>query len=174
MAEWISVYGLHPVGLNAEAMRRDLDTADLWTEAEMLGLSEDEVDAAAESALCHLRVDPTGEDGAIQVRWKPEGRPIQIKSLTGPEAQDQIAETLAEHLPPATCPGLARVRDHVGQARQVVNLEMGIEDAQHLGAALSGLLAFSLAEASDGLVWFFDRDWAAPADRAVTIWTPDE
>lgn len=173
MAEWITVYGLHPVEFNAEAMRHELDAADLWTEAETLGLADDETDAAVESALRHLRVEPAREGGPIEVRWKPEGRPIQINGFTGLEAQEQIAETLEEHLPPATGPGLARVRDHLRQARQVVNLEMNSEDAQHLGAVLGGLLAFSLAEAGDGLVWFFDRHWVAPDDRAVTIWTPE-
>lgn len=175
MAEWISVYGLQPVELDAAAMRHELDAADLWTEAEMLGLSDDAADEAVESAFRHLRVEPAGDGETVDVHWKLAGRPIRITSLAGPEAQRQITETLEERLPPATGrPGPARVRDHLRRSRHVVNLEMSAEDARQLGAALGGLLAFSLAEASAGLVCFFDRDWAAPGDRAVTIWAPGD
>jgi hypothetical protein len=54
-----------------------------------------------------------------------------------------------------------------------VNIEMGGADAGDSGTAFGGLLAFSLAEAGDGLVWLFDRDWVAPGERAVTVWAPE-
>jgi len=174
MAEWISVYGRRVAELSTAAMQRELEAADLWTQAEALGLPDDEADAAVESALHHLRIELAADGGAFEVHWKPEGRPIRVKSVTGPEAREQVTEALEEFLPPATEPGPARIRDHLHQAQQVVNLEMSAEDAQHLGAALGGLLALSFAESNDGLVWFFDRDWVSPEDPAATIWTPDE
>ncbi|MGV9351019.1 hypothetical protein ACWDSD_41125 [Streptomyces spiralis] len=82
--------------LNAEAMRHELDTADLWTEVEVLGVPEDAVDAAVESVLSRLRVKSTQEGGTVEVQGKPEGRPIRIRSITGPEARKQAAETLEE------------------------------------------------------------------------------
>lgn len=91
-----SVFSLHPVELNAEAMRHELDTADLWTEVEVLGVPEDAVDAAVESVLSRLRVKSTQEGGTVEVQGKPEGRPIRIRSITGPEARKQAAETLEE------------------------------------------------------------------------------
>lgn len=175
MAEWISVYGRRPVALSADAIHRELVTADLWSEAELLGLPEDEADAAVESALRHLRVDTMTDRGVIEVRWKPDGRPLQIHGGTGPEARHQVAETLAEHLPSAAAsPGLAHVRGQLQRTRQVVNLELGGGDARRMGAVIGGVLAFSLAEASEGLVCFFDHDWVAPKDRSVTLWAPDD
>jgi hypothetical protein len=32
-------------------------------------------------------------------------------------------------------------------------------------------LAFFVAEQGDGLVWFYHRDWASPADRGTNIFT---
>jgi hypothetical protein len=172
MAEWISVYCRRQVRLDAEAMRRELDVADLWTLAEALDLDDDELDTAIESMIGNLRVESADDGGAqIQVHWKPEGRPIQISTVTGGQALEQIAETLEEFLPPGTDPDLVRIRWHLNQCQQVVNFEMGIDDAQHLGATIGEVLAFFVAETGDGMVWFFDRDWVSPDDRAATIWT---
>ncbi|MEW2386305.1 hypothetical protein AB0873_30090 [Micromonospora sp. NPDC047707] len=182
MAEWISVYCRRQVSLEAEAMRRELDVADLWTLAEALELAEDELDAAVESMFRHLRVEPAGDGRAwIEVHWKPEGRPIQIGSVTD---KRQIADMLEESLPAATGPGAAsatgepgpptRVRTHLRQCQQIVNFELSIDDAQHLGATIGEVLAFFIAGAGEGLVWFFGQGWAFLDDRAATIWTTGE
>jgi len=166
VAEWISVYNRRPVELDAAALRRSLDDADLWTLAETLDIPEDEVDAAVRQ----LRVEATG--GRIEVHWKPSGRPIQISAVDGSRAQGEVTETLDVRLPVLNSPGLARVREHLGGCAQIVHLEMGIDDARHLGATLGEVLAFSVATAGDGLIWFFDQAWAAPDNPAATIWTP--
>ena len=166
MAEWISVYNRRPVDLDPAALRRSLDDADLWTLAEALDISEDEVDVA----IGHLRVAPG--DGGIDVHWKASGRPIQIRAVDGARAAGEVAETLDVRLPELNSPGLARVREHLGGCAQIVHLEMGIDDARHLGATLGEVLAFSVATAGDGLVWFFDQAWASPDNPAATIWMP--
>jgi hypothetical protein len=172
MSEWISVYCRRPIALDAAAMRRALDDADVWTLAEALDVAEDELDTAVESMSHNLRVAPAPDGTCVEVGWKPQGRPIRISSVTGAEAGEQIAETL-EELPPATGPGPARVRDHLGQCRQVVNLEMGAEDARHLGATLGQVLAFHVAGAGEGLVCFFDQEWASPENRTLWRVLPD-
>ena len=172
MGHWFIVYCRRQVRLDAEAMRCELDVADLWTVAEALDLADAEMDTAIESISGCLRLESADDSGeSVDVHWKPAGRPIQISSVTGKQALQDIAETLEEVLPSASDLALAQVRDHVSQCQQVVYFEMGIKDFENLGAAIAWVLAFLVAEAGDGLVLYHHKDWISPGDRAVTIWT---
>lgn len=168
MSEWISVYCRHPIELDADAMRREIESADLWTLAESLDLSSLNIMVGVESLRLHLRIEAVGS--SINVHWKPAGRPIHVTTLLGPAAAAEAAETMSEFVADATVAGSLRVRECLRSCEQIVHFEMGGADAQHLGAPLGEVLAFSVAEAGDGLVWFFGREWASPADRGTTIW----
>lgn len=156
------------VRLDPGEMLRELHDADLMTLAEVLDLPEGE-EAAVEAMLPHLRVDRAGD--TVEVHWRPAGRPIQLDVVHGDEAAAYRRALLAEELPPADGDGARRVLAHLRQVRSIVFLEMGLADSHHLAATIGEVLAFHLAEAGDGLVWFYHRDWAAPDARGTTIWT---
>jgi hypothetical protein len=173
----VTVYCTRSVAdLTREMMRDELDQADLVTLAEALDLPEGE-EAAVRAMQPHLRVeggrDQHGNASArfdyIEVYWKAgESRPIQIERTT--DVATDIAETL-ENLPASNAAGAQRVRAHLARTIEIVYFEMGISDSLHLGATLSEVLAFFVAERGDGLVWFYHRDWAAPDDRGTNLWT---
>ncbi len=146
-----------------------LKQADLMTLAESLDLPEGEVSAVkAMWTQYRLEAHGTSIDG-VQIHWHATQRPIQIRS--GPPLAGEIEETL-EHLPDSNEAGAARVRAHIRAARHVVEFEMGIDGSQHLAATIGEVLAFFLAEAGDGIVWFYSREFASPEDRGATLWQP--
>ena len=157
--------------LTADALRRELDAADLMTLAEHLELPEGE-EAAVRAIRPHLRVEAASapELRYAEVHWKPAGRPIQISRAT--EVAGELAETL-ENLPEADMSGARRVRAHLASCQEIVHFEMGIDDSLHLGAVLGEVLAFCFAEEGDGLIWFYHRDWASPEDRGLCLWTTE-
>ncbi|MET7771845.1 hypothetical protein [Nocardia sp. NPDC005366] len=169
MAEWISVYCESRIELDVKELRDELATADLRTLAKAVFDSDEEAARALEAATRNLRIERYGAE--IEVRWKSAGRPLQIRAVSGAAAEGDIAEVLAERLPAASGPGPDRVRAQLARSQQVVYLEMAANDAKGLGAVFGEVLAFRLAAAGDGLVWLFDREWAAPDDRAVPIWS---
>jgi hypothetical protein len=63
------------------------------------------------------------------------------------------------------------VRAHLGETRSVVYIQLGIADPNQLAATIGEVLAFHIAEAGDGLVRFYDREWASPTHRGVAIWS---
>lgn len=169
VAEWISVYCESRIELDVKELRDELATADLRTLAKAVFDSDEEAARALEAATRNLRIERYGAE--IEVRWKSAGRPLQIRAVSGAAAEGDIAEVLAERLPAASGPGPDRVRAQLARSQQVVYLEMAANDAKGLGAVFGEVLAFRLAAAGDGLVWLFDREWAAPDDRAVPIWS---
>ncbi len=169
VAEWISVYCGSRIELDVKDMREELATADLKTLAEAVFDTDEEAARALESAAGQLRIERHGAE--IEVHWKSAGRPLQIRAVSGTAAEGDIAEVLAQRLPAGSGPGPDRVRAQLARSRQVVYLEMGVNEAKGLGAVFGEVLAFRLAAAGDGLVWLFDRQWAAPDDRAVPIWS---
>jgi len=165
----INIYCRHAdVVLDPQAMLHEIKLADLMTLAEDLDLPEGE-EAAVEAIWPHLRVELAG--GTVEVYWKPEGRPIQIDVVGGDEVRGYIAEMVEEQLPPAEHPGALRVLAHLAETRSIVFIQMGVADSHHLGATIGEVLAFAIAEAGDGLVLFYERDWASPDDRGENIWT---
>lgn len=165
----VNVYCTRSVAHLTPAMfRAELDEADLMTLAEALDLPEGE-EEAVEAMLPHLRVEGDPDRFApVEVYWKPgDGRPIQIARTT--DVAGEIAETL-ENLPASRSNGARRVRDHLARTIEIVHVELGIDDSLHLGATLSEVLAFFIAEQGDGLVWFYHRDWASPDDRGANLW----
>lgn len=169
VAEWISVYCESRIELDARELREELAVADLRPLAEAVFDSDEEAARALENAARHLRVERHGAE--IEVQWKPAGPHLQIRAISGAAAENDIAEVLADRLPAGSGPGPDRVRAQLARAQQVVYLEMGGPDARGLGGVLGEVLAFRLAAAGDGLVWLFDRRWAAPEDRSVPIWS---
>jgi hypothetical protein len=168
----INVYCRRPTArLTADALRRELDDADLMTLAEHLELPEGE-EAAVRAIRPHLRVEaaPGPELRYAEIRWKPAGRPIQISRAT--EVAAELAETL-ENLPAGDTPGARRVRAHLANCQEIIHFEMGIDDSLHLGSVLGEVLAFRFAEEGDGLIWFYYRDWASPEDRGLRLWTTE-
>lgn len=176
MAEWITVFCRRPVDLEPAGMRDVLDDADLETLAEVqLDTPGEGLEPMIADVLRNLRAEPARDAGAsIDVHYRAEGRPIQISTASGREAEAQITETMEEFPLEAQEPGVLLLREHLNMCVQVVNIEMDADAAGHLGAVLGGELAYAIAEDGDGLVWFFDRDWVSPADRATTLWSnPD-
>ena len=74
-------------------------------------------------------------------------------------------------LPESDEPGVTRLRAHLSATKEVVSIEMGISGAEHLAATISEVLAFYLAERGDGVVWCYEREFVAPDDRTVALWT---
>ncbi len=166
----VTVYCRRSVAhLTPRAMRAELDSADLMTLAEALDLPEGE-EAAVKAIRPHLRVE--GEGGPFdyaEVHWRPSGRPIQIERVTAPNRVRGDVDEVLEELSGLEATGARRVCEHLRGVREVVYFEMGIGDSLHLGATLTEVLAFFVADAGDGLCDFYRRDWASPADRATNI-----
>jgi hypothetical protein len=176
VAAWIDVYCRRAdVQLDPDDLFRAVDEADLMTLAEVLDLPEGE-EAAVEAAEPYLSAEWAGD--AVNFYWKA-GRPLRVEVLHGDRATDDVAE-LVENLPSTSSDGSdgaagsdgeQRVRAHLRETRSIVYIQMGIDDSNHLGATIGEVLAFHIAEQADGIVRFYDREWAAPADRGVAIWT---
>lgn len=153
-------------------LRAEVDAADLMTLAEALDLPEGE-EAAVEAMRPHLRwVSDEGELHVVELHWKPAGRPIQIHRVDDPDAVradvDEVLEALANDA------DAAAVCTHLQGVREIVYFEMGIDDSMHLGATLTEVLAFFVAEAGDGIVDFYRREWASPDDRGENLFVwPD-
>jgi hypothetical protein len=158
--------------VSAEMLVRELRDADLMTLAEALDLPEGE-EAAVEQMWKHFRVEPaTGSIDGLEIHWHEQQRPIQVRC--GPPLDGEIEETL-EELPSASeGPGVARVREHLAGAREIVELEMGIDGSLHLAATISEVAAFYLAQLGDGIVCFYHREFASPEDRGATLWRTEE
>lgn len=153
MGEWISVFCRRPVDLEPARISDVLDDAGLDTPAEP-------------------RAEPAADAGAlIDVHFAASGRPLQISTASGREAEAQITETMAEFPIESQEAGVLLVREHLNMCVQVINIEMEPDAVGAVGAELGGELAYAIAEDGEGLVWFFDRDWVSPSDRATTLWT---
>ena len=166
MAAWIDVYCRdEDVHLDPDELLRAVDEADLMTLAEPLDLPEGE-EAAVEAAQPYLSAEWAGD--AVNFYWRP-GRPLRLEVLHGFDAEEDVIELLGD-LPPSGDQGLERVRAHLGGTRSVVYIQIGLADSNRLAATIGEVLAFHIAEKGDGIVRFYDREWAAPADRGVAIW----
>lgn len=165
----VTVYCRKSVALlSPAAMKAELDSADLMTLAEALELPEGE-EEAVRAMRPHLRVE--GDDGPfdyVEVHWKPKkGRPIQIERVDDRDhVRADVGEVLAEL---SGVEGAERVCEHLKGVKEIVYFEMGIDDSLNLGATLTEVLAFFVAEAGDGLVDFYRRDWASPDDRGANV-----
>ncbi|MFO0617200.1 MAG: hypothetical protein U0414_31675 [Polyangiaceae bacterium] len=165
----VTVYCRRSVAhLRRADLEAEIEAADLMTLAEALDLPEGE-EAAVEAMRPHLRWG--GDEGsvdAVELHWKPEGRPIQIERVDDAGAVradvDEVLEALDED------EEAAGVCEHLRGVREIVYFEMGIDDSMHLGATLTEVLAFFVADAGDGLVDFYRRDWASPNDRAENLY----
>lgn len=150
---------------DAEAMRSELDDADLYTLAEVHDLPGGE-EAAVDAMWEVLKIEATAR--TAEIHWHREQRPIQISHDTDVAAE--VAETL-ENLPKSRTRNAKRVRDHLAKTVSIVAFEMGIIGSNDLAATISEVLAFWFAERADGLVWFYHREFASPDDRGETLWT---
>lgn len=166
----VNVYCKRSVAsLTGAALRRELDAADLMTLAEALELPDGE-EFAVRTMRPHLRIVAEGTPFTrAEVHWKPGGRPIQIDRIVD-DAPAHLAELLEGELPEARTADAKRVVEHLRRCEEIVYLELGVDDSLHLGATLAEVLAFYIAAQGDGLVWFYHRDWASPADRGATLW----
>ncbi len=136
--------------VTADELRRELDDADLMTLAECLDL-------------------PGGEEAAVR-----EMRPhLKVSGGDGAEAKAHVRELVEEWLPEADDEGARAVLKHLGECNEIVYIEMGLDDSNHLGATLAEVIAFHLAERGNGLVYFYSRDWASPKDRGENLWTTE-
>ncbi|MCX5744322.1 MAG: hypothetical protein NT062_17670 [Proteobacteria bacterium] len=62
------------------------------------------------------------------------------------------------------------MREHLSKSVEVVGFELGASGSLHLGATISEVLAFYVAEQGEGVVWFYAREFASPHDRGATLW----
>jgi hypothetical protein len=153
--------------VTAQMLAAELGDADLMTLAEALALPEGE-EAAVEELEKHLRFEPAdGSLDGLTIRWHEQQRPIQIECE--PPLPDELEEALDE-LPDDQSAVAARVRAHLAATTEVVAIEMGIDGSQHLAATIAEVLAFYLAERGDGIIRFYDREFASPQDRGATLW----
>ncbi|NOU28334.1 MAG: hypothetical protein HOO96_10570 [Polyangiaceae bacterium] len=156
--------------LTPTMLEAELRAADLMTLAEGLELPEGE-EAAVATMWTHFRID--ADDASIhgvEIRWDGVQRPIQVSAA--PPLEGELEETL-ENLPESDAPGAARVREHVGATVEIVDFEMGIGGSNHLAATIAEVLAFYVAEQADGIVWFYNDEFAAPDDRGATLLSTD-
>lgn len=157
-----SVAGLTPAML-VEALR----DADLMTLAECLELPGGE--AAAVKAMWkyfRLAQDDAGDIDGVELHWHEQHRPIQVRR--GPPLPGELAE-VSEGLEKLKSKGAKRVRAHLKETIEVVEFEMGIHGSLDLAATISEVLAFFVAERGDGIVLFYNREFAAPDDRGATL-----
>ena len=157
-----SVAGLTPAMLVDE-----LRNADLMTLAECLDLPGGE-SAAVKAMWKYFRLeedDPRDIDG-IELHWHKQHRPIQVRR--GPPIPGELEE-LREGLDKLKSKGAKRVRKHLEETVEVIEFEMGIPGSLDLAATISEVLAFFVAERGDGIVLFYNREFAAPDDRGATI-----
>lgn len=158
----VLVYCKKPIGkISAAQLEQELRNADLMTLAEVHDLPEGEEAAVEEMWRC-FRLDLSA--ASAEIHWHKKQRPIQIG--WGPPLAGEMEETLGE-LP--TTEAAQRVRARLEQTTHVVSFEMGIDGSHHLAATISEVLAFFFAERSDGIVWFYFREFASPDDRGATL-----
>lgn len=167
MSAWIDVYcHAADVRLDVDAMLHELERADLMTLAEHLDLPEGE-EAAVEEMWRYLRL--VRVEDTVNVCWRHGGRPMQLRVVRGADAAAHVT-ALKDQLPPSDDAGARRVLAHLSRTTSIVNIDMALDDANHLGATVGEVLAFFIAELGDGLIYFYGRDWASPTDRASSLW----
>jgi len=161
VGDWISVFCRRAVRLDPPLLRAALDDADLYVLAEALELDDDQ-DDRVDALLDHLRVEagPVG----IDVHWWPDRRPIQVGAHTGAAADERVAETLEEQddLPDG-------IGDHLADCVQVVDIELVLDPVGDLNETVAEVLAFAVAAAGDGLVWFYDQEWVDATRETVWV-----
>ncbi len=166
MPERVMVYLKRSVAhVSGARLVEELEQADLMTLAESLELPEGE-EAAVDAMWEVFSLTPEGAtdiDG-IELTFHREHRPVQVRR--GPPLEGELEELL-ESLEGQD--GADRVRTHLEATTEIVEFEMGIPGSHHLGATISEVLAFFLAEQGDGIVLFYHREFAAPDDRGNAL-----
>jgi hypothetical protein len=154
-------------GLTPAMLVEELRNADLMTLAECLDLPGGEAAAVSEMWKCfRLDHDDASSIDGVELHWHPKHRPIQVR--WGPPLGGELDE-LRDDLEKVTSKGAARVRQHLEATVEVVEFEMGVPGSLDLAATISEVLAFFVAERGEGLVLFYNRDFAAPDDRGATL-----
>jgi hypothetical protein len=168
MPERVLVFCKTPVaGITPAMLVAELRDADLMTLAECLDLPEGE-SAAVKTMWKHFRLehaDAKDLDG-VELHWHEKHRPIQVRR--GPPLGGELAELL-EGLEGVKSKGAARVRKHLKETLEVAEFEMGIPGSLDLAATISEVLAFFVAERGDGIVLFYNREFASPENRGATL-----
>ena len=154
-------------GLTSAMLVTELRDADLMTLAECLNLPEGE-SAAVRAMWKHFRAeeDDTTDIDGLELHWHASHRPIQVRR--GPPLGGELQELGAE-LASLKSKGAKRVREYLAATVEVVEFEMGIPGSLDLAATIAEVLAFFVAERGDGVVLFYNREFAAPDDRGRTI-----
>jgi hypothetical protein len=148
-------------GLTPKMLVDELRDADLMTLAEVLELPDGEVAAVKAMWKClRLEHDDANDINGVELHWHAEQRPIQVRR--GPPLGGELVELL-EGLETAKSKGANRVREHLAATTE------GIPGSLDLAATISEVLAFFVAERGDGIVLFYNREFASPDDRGATL-----
>lgn len=154
-------------GLTPKMLVDELRDADLMTLAEVLELPDGEA-AAVKAMWKYFRIEhhDANDINHVELHWNAQHRPIQVRR--GPPLGGELAELL-EGIETAKSKGAKRVREHLEATTEVVEFEMGIPGSHDLAATISEVLAFFVAERGDGIVLFYNREFASPDDRGATL-----
>lgn len=156
-----SVAGVTPMELQAE-----LKDADLMTLAEVLELPEGEqraVDTFWKTGF-KLEADDASDIDGVALHFHADYGPVLIRREPPiPEELVELRRAIEGR------PGADLVRETLDATVEVVEFLMGINGSHHLGATVSEVLAFFLAERGDGLVLFYGREFASPSNRGASL-----
>lgn len=145
MPEHITVYCRRPITV-ANWLQRWCNDPDYVTAAENAGFAEE----TARAAFHELRV--TGGD----VTYAGATRPIQATHHTDDE---MVSEIRGEALEESELDDPRDLAELLAATREIVDFELGFEQAEGIGGVIAEQLALAVAIATDGIVDFYGNEW---------------
>lgn len=132
-----------------------LQSADLRTLAESRYIPPYRVN----DALANLKIESVGGKGFDEyaLSYRPAPLPqCVVRRLTLAEG---VKDPSLEQLRTVHHPGMDKIRTHVGQAKDVVCIELSPGTSQQITALLASEVARWIAEIGDGLIARSDQTW---------------
>lgn len=152
MPQHITVYCRKPITVGNWLERWSGDP-DYLTAAETAGFDED----LMRDALRELRV--AGGD----ITYAGATRPIQATHYTEAALVRTMVEEACEDLS-ADASGIAEL---LASAREVVDFELGFQQAEGVGGVIAEQIAFAVAIETDGVVDFYGNEWQVLEGRQL-------
>jgi hypothetical protein len=154
VGERITVYARRPVE-GSDWLEHIVRSPDYLTAAERAGLDE----AVIKTAIHGLRVTAGHE-----ISYAGAPRPIHVSHYD----EREMVRTLVEE----ACDGLvadvrARIAPLLGSVVEVVDFELGLQQAEGVGGVIAEQLALAVAAETDGVIDFYGNEW-----RVVPLLSP--
>lgn len=155
----ITIYCQQPVApIDAAAVLKCLQDADLWLLAEAYEIDEDLV----EPALAHLKLDVGESNGSYSfeiIYREPDLRQIQVELWSEPQEVAEVLQEANESLEEKPEEVAAAIKQHLEQTREIVFIELGYLQLENMGIVLGNEVARWFAMHCRGIVEDGDGQW---------------